>query len=120
MVEKRFTVKAVVSQLTSKRIRLVLIPLEKGIGVAQPIMKVEKVIAGTGKTEEERVMGRIMRTVMDEIDKRIQRSLPGRPEPMHPDTVIIKLTVEEYEKLGKPVPFNVVVLTLKLEAEPVG
>jgi len=121
MVEKRFTVKAVVSQLISKRIKLVLIPLEKGIGVAQSVPRMEKVIAGTGKTEEERMIGRMMTAVMDTVDQRMQQYISsGRPEPIHPDTVIVNLSVEDYEKLGKPVPLDVVVLALKLEAEPVG
>lgn len=113
--------KAVVSQQISKRIKLMLIPLETMIGAAQAVPRIEKVIAGTGQTEEERMMARIMKVAMGEMDQMIRQRLPqGRPEPIHPDTVIVNLSFEEYEKLGKPVPLDVVVLVLKVEAEPVG
>lgn len=77
-----------------------------------------RVLAGpAGQSEEAKMMQEMMRGVFDEIDRRFKEEAARRPpsEVSSRELVVVALTVEEYMRLGKPTPNDVVVLALNLQ-----
>ena len=114
-IERR--VKIVTLQAMGNGVLIYLNPVKlepNQVSETPKIPRLEDIIVKEPETEEERLAMRIVRGYMKELHKLMpanRRTSPQRPSSAPP--LRIKLTTEEYEKLGKPTVNETLVLQLE-------
>ena len=112
-----FKVRIEMVQAKGAKVILHLKPFTNQVPISPKILQFEDIIVNEPKTEEEKIAKRLVKTYVQEFQKRgLLPSSKQQPVGQGTFPLKIELSEKEYDRLGKPTVNEL--LTLKLEYTP--